>query len=156
LPVESHRSATWPQTLVFRQYLLGPIKARRTHMGHSQFDNASRERATGNAGKKVGTKRPSATSEPVYLLALLDQKSTRWSRCIRGWVGRGTTAYRWYIPRTGLTGPGPYPALPASWANDGIGAENGPAGLEPNYRKADVSAAWSFLGNKQGIVLGSS
>lgn len=27
-------------------------------MDHSQYDDASRERATWNAGKKVGTKRP--------------------------------------------------------------------------------------------------
>ena len=27
-------------------------------MGHSQFDDASRERTAWNAGKKVGTKRP--------------------------------------------------------------------------------------------------
>lgn len=27
-------------------------------MGHSQFDDASRERAAWNAGKQVGTKRP--------------------------------------------------------------------------------------------------
>jgi hypothetical protein len=40
------------------RFSFGQSRPRRIHMGHSQYDDASRERAAWNAGKKVGTKRP--------------------------------------------------------------------------------------------------
>jgi len=48
-----------PKPLCWRlRFLLWPIKAEENSHGHSQFDDASRERAAWNAGMTVGTKRP--------------------------------------------------------------------------------------------------
>ena len=43
-------------------------------MGHSQFDDASRERAAWNAGKKVGTKRPFTQKQIWAIRFLLDRE----------------------------------------------------------------------------------
>jgi hypothetical protein len=52
-------------------------------MGHSQFDNASRERAAWNAGKKVGTKRPLTQKQIWAVRFFLDRE-----RRIRGRIAR--------------------------------------------------------------------
>ncbi|MBT1157248.1 tyrosine-type recombinase/integrase [Aminobacter anthyllidis] len=43
-------------------------------MGHSQFDDASRERAAWNAGKKVGTKRPLTQKQIWAVRFFLDRE----------------------------------------------------------------------------------
>ncbi|MEP9374835.1 tyrosine-type recombinase/integrase [Mesorhizobium sp. KR1-2] len=43
-------------------------------MGHSQYDDASRERATWNAGKKVGTKRPLTQKQIWAIRFFLDRE----------------------------------------------------------------------------------
>jgi hypothetical protein len=43
-------------------------------MGHSQFDDASRERAAWNAGKKVGTKRPLTQKQIWAIRFFLDRE----------------------------------------------------------------------------------
>ncbi|WP_411909040.1 MULTISPECIES: integrase [unclassified Mesorhizobium] len=43
-------------------------------MGHSQFDDASRERAACNAGKKVGTKRPLTQKQIWAVRFFLDRE----------------------------------------------------------------------------------
>lgn len=45
-------------------FFLGQSKPRRNHMGNSISNDASRERAAWNAGKKVGTKRPFTLNSP--------------------------------------------------------------------------------------------
>ena len=44
-------------------------------MGHSQYDDASRERAAWNAGKKVGTKRPLTQKQIWAVRFFLDRES---------------------------------------------------------------------------------
>ena len=43
-------------------------------MGHSQYDDASRERAAWNAGKKVGTKRPLTQKQIWAVRFFLDRE----------------------------------------------------------------------------------
>ena len=43
-------------------------------MGHSRFDDASRERAAWNAGKKVGTKRPFTQKQIWAIRFFLDRR----------------------------------------------------------------------------------
>jgi hypothetical protein len=43
-------------------------------MGHSQFDDASRERAAWNAGKMVGTKRPLTQKQIWAVRFFLDRE----------------------------------------------------------------------------------
>lgn len=43
-------------------------------MGHSQYDDASRERATWNAGEKVGTKRPLTQKQIWAVRFFLDRE----------------------------------------------------------------------------------
>ncbi len=43
-------------------------------MGHSQYDDASRERAAWNAGKKVGTKRPLTQKQIWAIRFFLDRE----------------------------------------------------------------------------------
>lgn len=52
-------------------------------MGHFQLDDASRDRAAWNAGKKVGTKRP-FTHEQIWAVRLfLDRESRVRDRAIQ-------------------------------------------------------------------------
>ena len=44
------------------------------HMGHSRYDDASRERAAWNAGKKVGTKRPFTQKQIWAIRFFLDRE----------------------------------------------------------------------------------
>lgn len=45
-------------------------------MGHSQFDDANRERAAWNVGKKVGTKRP-FTQKHIWAIRFFLDRETR-------------------------------------------------------------------------------
>lgn len=48
-------------------------------MGHSQYDDAGRQRSAWNAGKKVGTKRPLST--PPAKATLRDDGTVAMLRC---------------------------------------------------------------------------
>lgn len=60
-------------------------------MGHSQFDDAIRERATWNAGKTVGTKRPLTQKQIWAIRRSLDGRflraKDRIAPTIVGWKG---------------------------------------------------------------------
>ena len=59
---------------VLPRFSLGQSRARRTHMGHSQFDDASREPAAWNAGKEVGAKRPLSQKQIWAVSFFLDRE----------------------------------------------------------------------------------
>ena len=63
-----------PKAALFGAFFPWPIKAERTHMGHSRFDDAGRERAAWNAGKKVGTKRPFTQKQIWAVRFFLDRE----------------------------------------------------------------------------------
>lgn len=59
---------------ILRRFSLGQSRPRRTRGGHSQFDDAIRERAAWNAGKKVGTKRPFTQKQIWAIRFFLDRE----------------------------------------------------------------------------------
>src|SRR5690349_21040522 len=63
-----------PRGIVLQRFSLGQLRPRRTHMGHSRFDDASREGAAWNAGKKVGTKRPFTQKQIWAIRFFLDRE----------------------------------------------------------------------------------
>jgi hypothetical protein len=57
-----------------RRRFFWPIKAEEKSHGPSQYDDASRERAAWNAGKKVGTKRPLTQKQIWAVRFFLDRE----------------------------------------------------------------------------------